>query len=448
MLRTAAAVLILVVACLIVYLWRDANQFARYHAFLLLAVGSGLLAAKVFASTYPPRTLLFYFCCVYCLFHFGIAPIFLFRDYMSAANSKFSFDWYWDFKRIQKAHVISLVFLLGLLIANFLPEPKLRAGKVLASRSNPRRIYFISNILLVLSAGAWLMLVRFTGGLDYEGLMGNMDTAGTGGAFGYVHGAIDAAFILAIVSGRAALPFSLFLGWGLIAFTLGLRRELAFPLVVAVGILVSQRRLLLPIWMLVSGALLFLPVSAFVFVSRVSNDAHFRFDSTAVASGLAELGGSLRPVYEVIDWAERDGFQLGKTYYASFERAFLRVIPIAPRIPAEKDFRLTDVLMGSRLGGFGFSIAAEAYYNFALFGTFLAGTLVGWMLVVCGTVFASGRIGIVAIAISIGLFDHIRQSFVQCFGATISTLLFCTLILMLERFSSQESKLPAMHRRP
>lgn len=446
--RTALAAAVFMAAGLTVYFWRDANQFARYHAFLLLAVGSGLFAANILANTYPPRTLLFYFCCVFCVFHFGIAPIFLFPEYMSKANTKFSFDWYWDFQRIQKAHVISLVFLLGLLIASFLPEPGFRAGRGLASQSNPGRTYFISNIALVASSVVWLLLVRFTGAINYADFMETIETVGTGGAFGYVHGAIDAAFILAIVSGRALLPLSLFLSWGLIAFTFGLRRELAFPLVVAIGVLVSQRRLLISIWVLVVGALLFFGASALVSTARVSSGAHTRFDSTAVANGLAELGGSLRPVYEVIDWVDHDGYQLGVTYYAPFERTLLRVIPGAHRIPSEEDFRLTHVLMASRLGPFGFSIAAEAYYNFGLFGTFLVGGFVGWILVACGNVFASRRISIVPIALAVGLFVHVRQSFVTCYGATISTLFFCIFILLLARFFSDESKMVAIHRRP
>lgn len=437
-LAAAASFLGCVIGSAAVYSWSEEARVDAYHLLLVTSVGAGLLAAYYGTYLRPQRTLLFYFCCVYSAFHFGLAPVFLFPDLMAGVNQLFGLNWYSDFSGLARAHFISLVFLLGLLVAGLTPSRRRVTARVSPAAVN-RPVYLASNMVLAVAIAAWLFLTFRTGGANYSDFVDNVATSGSGSIFGFVHGAIDAAFVLAVITGRPLVPYLLFLTWGTFAFTFGLRGEVAFPLLLSLCILVSQRRLSLPPWALAGGAAAFLALSAAVAVYRVSNDDLVELRPFSAARGLAELGGSLRPVYEAATWVDTDGFQDGATYFAPFERSFLRLFPIAPRLPGEEDERLTNVRMLRRLGPYGFSIAAEAYYNFGLLGTFAIGVLVGGLLLWCGNALASGRANAIAAALSVGLLDHIRQSFVNGYGTALSTLLVSVGILAIAKLLEERS---------
>ena len=116
-----------------------------------------------------------------------------------------------------------------------------------------------------------------------------------------------------------------------------------------------------------------------------------------------------------------------------YMRRLLRIFPLQPRTSGGDDERLMNALIAHRLGPYGFSIAAEAYYNFGLVGAVSIGALSGWILVLCGDVIAAGRIHPAAIGLATGLFDHIRQSFVTGYGRALSTILVALVIVSLAR---------------
>ncbi len=416
------------ILCGLPFVATSVGQVELYHALLVAAVAAGVFVAYVVARRRPQRTLGLYFCCVFVVFHFGLAPVFLLPDDRLDATARFGLEWYWDFVITRKAHLISLVFLAGLLAANLLPA--VAASSAARGTASRPTVWVVSIVSLVAAIVGWLALVVATGAGDYADFIRRVEATGVGALFGVVHGCIDAAFLVAIMTGRSYLPFALFLGWGVLAFSFGLRGEVAFPLVVALGLLVSQRRLAVPVVVLLGGSVAFLGLSAFVASYRVSAASDVGLATPlAVSRGLAELGGSLRPVHEVVKWAQSDDLLLGASYAAPFERSLLRMFPVVPRLPGELDERLMNVLIVHRAGPYGFSMAAEAYYNFGLGGVLPVGMLVGWTLIVCGNVLAAGRANPVAIALTVGLFDQVRQSFVNGYGSALSTLAAALAIL-------------------
>lgn len=410
-----------------------------YHVVLIGTVITGIVAAGVIAKAQPYRAPFFYFCCIYCVFHFGLAPVFLAPESWWVARTRFGLDWYLDSDRVRYAYMICLLFFAGMLAANFIPHDFITTKRKYSDIAR-QYVYQLSLVVLIITIGLWYMMILGGGIGDYIDFNQVNEAGGLGSTFGFVHAAIDAAFLLAVLSGTAVWPFAVFLIWGFSAFVLGLRGNVAFPAVLAIAFLVSQNRIRLPVWVLVLASFGFLTVSSIVSVTRTSGTADSVSYDQRVLTGLGELGGSLRPVYEVTKWEETDGLQFGNTYYAPFERTFLAVIPIANRIPGELDQRLMNVLIMDRIGPYGFSIAAEAHYNFGIAGDLLIGALVGLVLLACSRVIAIGELNSSAIALLMGLVVHIRQSFVSAYGTTIITALLCLILLLAARFVAAANK--------
>lgn len=180
---------------------------------------------------------------------------------------------------------------------------------------------------------------------------------------------------------KSVAVYSFFI-WSIPAFLLGLRGEVLFPLSVMFvlwarsGVKISLRRILII-------SLIFLSAASIVRQLRVdgfSLDGIFQANYNPAAS-LVELGSSLRPVVEVINWRnDGDEFIYGASYWAPFERMITKFIPFIPRIDAEHDDRLMNVLVDARVGPIGFSPVAEAFRNFGYIGVvgffFLLGFLI------------------------------------------------------------------------
>ncbi len=128
---------------------------------------------------------------------------------------------------------------------------------------------------------------------------------------------------------------------------------------------------------------------------------------------LVEMGGSLRPVEQVVRWhAEGDPFLLGGSYWAPFERAAARLLPDLRSSAADDDLRLMNVLVMDRIGAIGFSPVAEAYRNFGAIGVVIVMALIGIALAAIDTI-RDPRRAVLAIAVFYPpLLINIRNSFV------------------------------------
>lgn len=166
---------------------------------------------------------------------------------------------------------------------------------------------------------------------------------------------------------------AIFFIWGVVAFLIGLRGEVLFPLSVVFvviarnGYVFDSKKVAIGVFVvlvLISG------------VREIRGEGLNKSEISQLFSGpvgaLAELGSSLRPVVEVISWRKGgDDYIYGASYWAPFERALMRVSVFFPPIDAEQDDRLLNVLVGERAGPIGFSPVAEAYRNFGAIGVFV-----------------------------------------------------------------------------
>ncbi|WP_157155339.1 O-antigen polymerase [Diaminobutyricimonas sp. LJ205] len=225
-----------------------------------------------------------------------------------------------------------------------------------------------------------------------------------------------------------------FLGFAFIAFFIGLRGEVLFPLAVGATVLAMRRRMpngaltilfLIIVLTVVNGAKQIRQVG-------ISN-ADFDWAQASPLAALGELGSSLRVVATVVDWHHQLGepFRMGETYVVTIARALESVFDPAARLPASMDFRLFNAEIMNRAGAIGGSTAAEAYHNFGVIGVIVGMGLLGWLF----GHFSSGPLSATQIAVyvclAVPLFNHIRNSFVPVVPMTVVALGFVALVVVV-----------------
>ena len=176
--------------------------------------------------------------------------------------------------------------------------------------------------------------------------------------------------------------YSLFVVWALIAFPLGLRGEVLFPLGAAVVVAVRNGYKL----SLFRALIIFVLLLSFISVVRqirqvgLSEIAAEEVDLNPI-DALLEMGGSLRSVTETVAWeAAGEDFIYGASYWAPLERLILRFVPGIDSPNAFYDYRLLNVLIMRRVGPIGYSPIAEAFRNFGAIGVFMILLLTGVLL--------------------------------------------------------------------
>jgi hypothetical protein len=176
----------------------------------------------------------------------------------------------------------------------------------------------------------------------------------------------------------------LFVIWALIAIPLGLRGEAFFPLAAAAVIAARQRAFSIStgrtVLIVIILLLLITAVRQIRQVGISQYDALTELRLNPLDS-LIEMGSSLRPVTEVLLWETAgEAYLMGGSYWAPIERAARRIIPGIPRIPADQDERLMNILVQKRVGPIGFSPVAEAYRNLGYIGVGLFMFLIGFIM--------------------------------------------------------------------
>lgn len=413
-------------ALLALYATTRVDTFEGFHNAHLVLLGYlvvVLLTLRVAISVDVSESMLLTYGVGYSVFHFGIVPIYVLAP-KELENLGFNLSlWYTDAQTVMAAYYSAAVFLAGFCTALLFPmRPSHRHNSEVSTPIDLSKLAFFSFVLSVL---AWAAIVLSAGFGGYDLLLEGLTSSGRGGVIGVVHTAIGLNFVFSVIDPRTRRKALLLYGvWALFAFPIGLRGEVAFPALVAFGILASQGVVRVDMTRIIAIAVLFFALSSAVAVTRISTSNASFLGSVSVANGLAELGGSIRPSYEVVRWLESgDLLRMGETYYAPFERLFLTIFPLWERLPASDDFRLMNVLIAERAGPYGFSISAEALFNFGHAGVAVVGLLTGLVMRRFGRVAMKGRLPILMTVIGFALFFHIRQAFMSTWSVAFFGLL-------------------------
>lgn len=228
----------------------------------------------------------------------------------------------------------------------------------------------------------------------------------------------------------------IFLIWSIFAFPIGLRGEVLIPFIIFLVVIVNKEIIKLNLLKISIICFLILLSSSYVFVNRGSES----IDDISISplATIQEMGGTLRPVVEVVRWIDTQELplQLGATYWAPLERLLTKFIPYTERLPATEDFRLMNVAIFEKAGPYGFSVVAEALINFSFIGAALIGMLIGYFL---RNIDKNG-FNYFTLPLIFALFFHIRQSFVGSFGVFLIGLITILIFFFLIDFKSKKNE--------
>ncbi len=327
---------------------------------------------------------------ILCLFHFGLTSSIALGVEVTPHMEEATWTWLYTDYAIQGAW-LGLVGVasctLGITAAQLSP---MRVLPALPSGSRVDEVLgTLAAGMLVFSVLGWAVILVSRGGVGvFAGSYVSMLEETRGSRLSTLYLMLNISVpLLAATTWRSthAWGAAAFLGFAVLGLPLGLRGEVMFP--VAAALIVKARsglRVSLPRTALIAGLIL-----ASITLIRdvrdvgISNLGEAKEISVNPLHGLMELGGSIRPVVEVVRWYDQgDDFILGASYWATVDRPVRRIVPWLDRIPAEDDERIMNVLVYNRnVGAIGFSPIAEAFRNFGNGGVvvilFITGLVVG-----------------------------------------------------------------------
>ena len=411
------------------------------HARLSLLVLTPILLVLVQTSrlgVVAPSNL---FATTFYVFHFGalfVLPLIGNLDYRIHASFE---RWLLDSGSIPHTILVASASFIGL-AAGILFERRKSEGYDLTPFSRysirPDTMARAGAATAIASAGLWFYLVVGSGGIG--ALTSSYATyleRGLGALGGYINLGIGiSAILLASTPWRkehrlGVLALACFAGFGL---PMGLRGEVLFPTVVALGLMAKRcgaPRIATHVPMILITLTIGLSLVSGLRVVREFGVANAPLTAilSAPADGLAELGGSLRPVRETVRWAQNgEPPALGATYLAPVQRPLAAIAGYST--DPHQDDSMMNVVILDRVGPIGFSSAAEAFHNFRLPGTILVHLLIGLLL---------GRIDrwrpdplrlALSGVIMLPLLIHIRNSFIS---VPASWVIGAGLLLLLAR---------------
>lgn len=227
-------------------------------------------------------------------------------------------------------------------------------------------------------------------------------------------------FMLQIVGGRekqAILRSLLFLFVPIIIpVLLGGARTAPLFSTAAILSMLSMRGFRLPLKLLIPAIILLLIVIATVKDVRQQGVENLINQGSGITtqdplSGLAELGGSLRPVSASLDYIRNRGdYFYGETYLFPLTRQIERFT--STRGTVLTDERFIAARVNQLYGSIGFSTVAEAYVNFGVLGiilfAFAWGAILGWLTGWATTPYRLAFLGVLLIP----MFINVRNSFI------------------------------------
>lgn len=382
------------------------------------------------------------------LFHLGLAPYWI-LDILPPLGRASDAVWFLgEFGEIA-LRIVTLglaAFMLGFVVVSLLRNPDLSgSGASAFDATSSTLLARCGSAMLMLGIGSWFAIVLSSGGVGlllspYQTFL--EATAAT--PIPYVYSVIGVGLGLSAISmsdGFVKVGICVCLGFGVLAFLLGLRGEVLFPAAVAASVLSFQRRLPGPLATvgIATAGLLAVSIARQVRQFGVGGDG-FETVSWDPMAGLAELGLTLRVVAAVAGWHYGRGeeYASGETYSVFFARAFEGLFGSAP--PAQGDQRLFNIAIGTREGQIGGSVIGEALHNGGPLGVLLVmftlGALFGYFSCARPSVTSLA----VYVAIGVPLFNHVRNSFVPVVPAVAGALLIITLCFVFIRFTGRSSR--------
>jgi hypothetical protein len=380
-------------------------------------VGVAWLACLIVLSTrgegaYAPSVV---YLGIFGLFHCGLLIAVALSD--TVATTMPLIDWLYSPYLARAASLVVIAMLAFTVATTLVPAGPPPPSTVVEPRGRTRLV--AGALGLTVQISGLLMLVTAVGRVGgipaladgYVAVL--LELSGSAG-FAYGSLMLGIGTVLAVVAGGRyrVIAWVVFGGYGLIAFPLGTRGSVLFPLAVLIAIEARRgRRLRLPL-AAAAGVVLFTLIAAVRTTRNQGVGNLLAGDWTASPlEAVAEMGYSLRPSVVVLGWeAHGEPPRGGITFVAVLVRAVERLTGWNGGPPAV-DLRLFNQEIYSRVGPIGGSPVAEGYHNFGpagVVGVMFAIGLVVALLARRPTAFYSDALlGVVLVP----LFVEIRNSF-------------------------------------
>ncbi len=386
--------LALMLAALVIVGLTNVSLAATADITSLCAVGAIILVVRVSPRRFWSASAIYLF--VLWLFHFGLAAIYGLGLPIGSATLANMSVWFYTPYTKEAIILTGMGFVscgIGILTALLWGTKRARSVPAAVSPEGASidRAFLVTGFTLVLvSVCGWFLIAARAGGVGI--FFGSYETflavVGESIALTLTYYGINVGMVFLAAARPVTLrrvAFAIFCLWGLIALPLGLRGEVLFPGLTALVIMAKIRPPFSAKVAFLLGLLLLSSIAALREVRQVGvQNVGATTVSASPLDALTELGSSLRPVSEVVYWrATGDQFMYGATYWAPFDRALAKVIPGRDwkLPPAEEDPRILGSLATMRGdGAIGFSVVAEAYYNFGPVGVCVIMALIGLLL--------------------------------------------------------------------
>lgn len=150
--------------------------------------------------------------------------------------------------------------------------------------------------------------------------------------------------------------------------------------------------------------------------------------SLNLTDGIMELGYQVRPLALTIQWI-RNGEPLayGGTYLLPIQRIIALALPFIEREPIEGN-RLN---IAGRVAGMGYSVIAEAYFNFGEVGLVIIMACIGYFLTLANRASSTRSLALYG-AITAVLINSLRNTFIFVPGQVIIVLILFQLALLFK----------------
>ena len=356
----------------LVLLWWSGPMLARASlaANAWVALIGAVIVATCLVIGAPRRWLsvpaIYFF--VFAVFHIGLAPLFAFGLPIPDFGSPFAAQW------VRDRPVGTALYVVSVAMACF--AVGVRVGGMVGGNSRPaipvdedpakRRVATVALAISAVGVCGWFAFVLSRAGVEiFVGSYSDYIKATGGGALPQIYLLIALGASLCAIAtshSRSRLAFVFLGAFAVFALLLGLRAEVMFPAAAALAVLAKRGevRLRLGRWLLIAIVLLSCIAGVRSIRSTGLGDVRGGIDVNPV-HGLAELGYSLRPVAEVLEF--QTGFEEpvgGRTYIRPFERALARLLPSVTVPPAQDDPYIMNVVISDRVGPIGFSPSRRA----------------------------------------------------------------------------------------
>lgn len=388
---------------------------------LVAVLVAGLVSRRGFLAIGP------IYAAIFAVFHFGLALAHACGyDFAAAADVPWMYGWFFA-PHSSPALVLcaagAAALGAGVCMQAALDRPQCLVSQDLLDEEDREFPYAgYGFLILAFSLAAWLAMVLLSGGAGtlVDSYISFLEaTRGAPLMLSYLGAGLGMA-LLAVGEGGRWRRYGLILFglWALVAFPLGLRGEVLFPLCGFLAVASMRRR---PIGIGKLG-LVALALLAAISLVRVLRMAGMGGEVDLAGAGnpmdaLSELGSSLRPVAATVKWAaDGEAAMGGASYWAPLERMLHYLVPVWDRPPSLEDQRLLNVVVQQRIGAIGFSPIAEAYHNFRDWGPGLVMFLLGALLGRLDRLEPTARNQAVVAVLIVPLLIQVRNAFAQVPG--------------------------------